>query len=114
MRDDTISLHKEIARLEAVIEWLAQAAANNSWHGARVSPAFMRQQAENAVGASEFVVNEGFFQAFRTENEVDNVQKWAAMVEISGSRYDYKTYEEGVLDTLEWLKGETDLAPDED
>lgn len=36
-------------RLEKEADWLAQAAANNGWHGVRVSPAFMREQAKKAV-----------------------------------------------------------------
>lgn len=41
----------EAERLEREADWLAQAAANNGWHGVRVSPAFMREQAKKAVEA---------------------------------------------------------------
>lgn len=113
MRDDTISLHKEIARQELIIEWLAKAAANGGWHGMRVSPAFMREKAEKAARDSEYMTEERVFQAFRTEDEIQKVENWALLVETVGSRYEFKTYEEGILATLEWLRGETDLSPDE-
>lgn len=38
-----------LERLEKEADWLAQAAANDGWHGIRVSPAFMREQARKAV-----------------------------------------------------------------
>lgn len=113
MKEDTTSLHKEIARQELIIEWLAKAAANSGWHGLRVSPAFMREKAEEAAGDSEYMAEERVFQAFRTEDEVEKVEKWAHLVETVGSRYEFKTFEEGILATLEWLRGETDLSPDE-
>ena len=43
----------EAERLEREADWLAQAAANNGWHGVRVSPAFMREQAKKAVEAEK-------------------------------------------------------------
>lgn len=47
----TGELRSEVARLNREADWLAQAAANNGWHGVRVSPAFMREQARKAVEA---------------------------------------------------------------
>lgn len=41
-------LEARISCLEREADWLAQAAANNGWHGVRVSPAFMREQARQA------------------------------------------------------------------
>lgn len=47
----------------------------------------------------------------RTEQEIAQLEKWAMDIDTEGSHYDMKCYEEGVLDTLAWLRGETDVAP---
>lgn len=42
-------LRETNARLEKEADWLAQSAANNGWHGVRVSPSFMHEKARRAV-----------------------------------------------------------------
>lgn len=43
------ALEEQVARLEKEADWLAQCAANDGWHGVRVSREFMREQARKAV-----------------------------------------------------------------
>jgi hypothetical protein len=52
----------------------------------------------------------------RTEAEVARVEAWAveAGSKSSRSRYPGMTYEEGIIDTLNWITGVTDKAPDEE
>lgn len=42
-------LRADVARLEKEADWLAQCAANDGWHGVRVSPDFIRAEARKAV-----------------------------------------------------------------
>lgn len=49
----------------------------------------------------------------RTEEEVARVEDWAAEGVSVGSRYPGMTYEQGVLDTIQWIRGDVDNAPDE-
>ncbi|WP_448338808.1 hypothetical protein AB9L11_11725 [Desulfovibrio piger] len=51
----------------------------------------------------------------RTDDEIARVENWAVAVEGSDeeSNYPGMTYEQGVMDTLEWLRGDSDTAPDE-
>ena len=51
----------------------------------------------------------------RTDDEIARVENWAVAVEGSDeeSNYPGMTYEQGVMDTLAWLRGDSDTAPDE-
>lgn len=51
----------------------------------------------------------------RTDEEIALVENWAVAAEGSegGSNYPGMTYEQGVMDTIEWLRGDSDTAPNE-
>lgn len=51
----------------------------------------------------------------RTDEEIARVENWAVAAESleDGSNYPGMTYEQGVLDTLFWLRGDSEDAPDE-
>lgn len=50
----------------------------------------------------------------RTDEEIARVENWAVLAEgEGGSNYPGMTYEQGVLDTITWLRGESESAPDE-
>lgn len=49
MCEEIERLRVEVGRLEKEADWLAQCAANDGWHGVRVSREFMREQARKAV-----------------------------------------------------------------
>lgn len=51
----------------------------------------------------------------RTDEEIARVEGWAVDAEglEGGSNYPGMTYEQGVLDTLCWLRGNREDAPDE-
>lgn len=50
----------------------------------------------------------------RTDEEIGRVESWAVLAEgDGGSNYPGMTYEQGVLDTLCWLRGDREDAPDE-
>lgn len=50
----------------------------------------------------------------RTDEEIARVENWAVLAEgEDGSNYPGMTYEQGVLDTLCWLRGDSESAPDE-
>lgn len=42
-------VRQKMERLEKESDWLAQCAANDGWHGVRVSREFMRDEARRAV-----------------------------------------------------------------
>ena len=51
----------------------------------------------------------------RTDEQIDRVEKWAIRdLPEDRSRYErpYHDYEQGVIDTLEWLRGADNFAPD--
>ena len=50
-----------------------------------------------------------------TDEEIARVENWAVgAVELEGeSNYPGMTYEQGVLDTILWLRGDCEDAPDE-
>lgn len=50
----------------------------------------------------------------RTEQEIARVENWAFAGLDEGTRYAGMTYEQGLIDMLEWLRGDTDYAPDEE
>lgn len=50
----------------------------------------------------------------RTEQEIARVENWAFAGLDEGTRYVGMTYEQGLIDMLEWLRGDTDHAPDEE
>lgn len=51
----------------------------------------------------------------RTDEEIARVENWAVYAEglEGGSNYPGMTYEKGVLDTICWLRGDSENAPDE-
>lgn len=48
----------------------------------------------------------------RTEEQIARVEAWAGRNLGDRARYDRPNYEQGVIDTLEWLRGEENFAPD--
>lgn len=53
-------------------------------------------------------------QIVRTDQEIARVENWAFAGQDEGTRYEGVTYEQGLIDMLEWLRGDTDHAPDEE
>lgn len=49
----------------------------------------------------------------RTDEEVARVENWAVEGSDSGGRFPSMSYEQGVMDTIQWLRGDCDEAPDE-
>lgn len=49
----------------------------------------------------------------RPDEEVGRVLIWAAEGCGEGTQCSDKSYEQGVLDAIAWLRGETDVAPGE-
>ena len=49
----------------------------------------------------------------RTDDEIARVENWAVEGSDEESNYPGMTYEQGVMDTLAWLRGDSDTAPDE-
>ena len=50
----------------------------------------------------------------RTEDEIARVENWAVDGINEGSRYPGMSYEQGIQDTLMWLRGDNDHAPDDE
>lgn len=48
------------------------------------------------------------------EDEVARVENWAVASLDEGTRFPGMSYEQGIIDTLAWLRGDTDIAPDEE
>lgn len=46
----------------------------------------------------------------RSEAQIARVEEWAGRNLGDKARYDNPNYEQGVIDTLEWLRGETNYA----
>ena len=44
-------------------------------------------------------------------NEMNDLEDWCNDSENTGSHYPGMSYEQGIRDTLEWLSGETGVAP---
>lgn len=53
-------------------------------------------------------------QVVRTDQEIARVENWALEWAGRGSRYPGTPYEQGILDMLQWLNGELDIAPDDE
>lgn len=49
----------------------------------------------------------------RTDDEIADLENWAIEGFDLGSRYPGMSYEQGILDTLEWLQGITDQIYDD-
>ncbi len=49
----------------------------------------------------------------RTEEEIMRVENWAVEGINEGSRFSGMSYEQGILDTLDWLQRLDAHAPDE-
>ena len=52
-------------------------------------------------------------KTIRTETEIARVENWAVEGIDEGTRYPGMSYEQGIVDILTWLRGDTDVAPDE-
>ena len=50
----------------------------------------------------------------RSEEEIARLENWAAKGFDEGCHYPGMTYEQGIMDTLSWLCGDNDVAPDEE
>ncbi|SFV71933.1 hypothetical protein [Desulfovibrio piger] len=50
----------------------------------------------------------------RTETEIVRVENWAVEGIDEDTRYPGMSYEQGIVDTLAWLRGDSDTAPDEE
>ncbi|MBD5416983.1 MAG: hypothetical protein HDR50_04850 [Desulfovibrio sp.] len=50
----------------------------------------------------------------RSEGEIARVWNWASQGIDGGTRYPGMSYEQGLMDMLDWLTGDSDHAPDED
>ena len=50
----------------------------------------------------------------RSEEEINRVLTWAADGKYDGTHYAGMSYEEGILNALDWLFGNTDDPPDEE
>jgi hypothetical protein len=48
----------------------------------------------------------------RTDDEIGRVENWAVEGFDKGGRYPGISYEQGVMDTIHWLRGDNDDAPD--
>ena len=48
----------------------------------------------------------------RTETEIVRVENWAVEGIDEDTRYPGMSYEQGIVDTLAWLRGDSDTAPD--
>lgn len=49
----------------------------------------------------------------RTEQEINWVANWAHTAIDEGTHYAGMSYEQGLVDMLDWLTGDSDYAPDE-
>ena len=49
--------------------------------------------------------------SIRSEEEIANVENWAVDGVDEGSHYPGMSYEQGIVDTLQWLRGDTEHAP---
>lgn len=49
-----------------------------------------------------------------TDEEIDRVENWANAGISKGGRYRGMSYEEGIRDTLMWLRGDSIHPPDEE
>ena len=56
---------------------------------------------------------ESRMKCVRTEEEVARVENWAVAGIDGGTRYPGMSYEQGIVDALEWIRGDSDTAPDE-
>lgn len=80
-------------------------------------PAILEPQ-EQWVNEKAFVVlnapkGDMSMKVVRTEVEIARVENWAVEGVDEGTRYPGMGYEQGIVDTLAWLRGDSDTAPDE-
>ncbi len=50
----------------------------------------------------------------RSDDEIARVENWAVEGVDEGTRYPGMSYEQGIVDVLQWLSGDSDHAPDEE
>lgn len=48
----------------------------------------------------------------RSEAQIARVEEWAGRNLGDKARYEHPCYEQGIIDLLEWLRGESNYAPD--
>ena len=56
----------------------------------------------------------GSMDIVRTNVEIARVENWAFEGAYKGSKYPDMNYEQGIIDILNWLRGDDDHAPDEE
>lgn len=49
----------------------------------------------------------------RTDDEIARVENWAVVASNGETNYPGMNYEQGVIDTILWLRGDIENAPDE-
>lgn len=49
-----------------------------------------------------------------SEEDLERVYAWAKEGREQGTRYRAMTYEDGVMETIDWILGNSDCAPDAD
>lgn len=52
-------------------------------------------------------------EVVRGEDEIARVENWAVEGIDEGTRYPGMSYEQGIVDALAWLRGDSDTPPDE-
>lgn len=50
----------------------------------------------------------------RTEEEIDRVYQWAQEGVVEGGRCPGQSYEDGIIELIDWLRGLSSHAPDAD
>ena len=53
------------------------------------------------------------FEVERQSKEIYDLMNWAQEGVDQGTRYPGMSYEQGIVDVLAWLRGDSDTAPDE-
>jgi hypothetical protein len=51
------------------------------------------------------------FKVNRTDQEIDDLENAAAEGENEGTKFPGMNYEQGILETLRWLRGDTNNSP---
>jgi hypothetical protein len=50
----------------------------------------------------------------RSREQIEELENWAVEGQGKGTRYPGMSYEDGIVDTLNWLTGVTDTGPHEE
>jgi hypothetical protein len=51
------------------------------------------------------------FKVIRSDQEIADLENSAAEGETDGTQFPGMNYEQGILETLRWLRGDTDNSP---